>query len=578
MRRTLLSILLLGAAVCGQQGMATAPRNPGFEEGAVGESPPGWFYSGAEGAVARLEDVEPFDGAHLVALDSREASGGRRFTNLMQTLDATVWRGKRVRLAAACRVAELQAGTTVSLWLRVDRAKDEHGNAPPGAFDNMADRPIRDTDWTEHRIVLDVADDAERIALGMFVTGNGLARFDAVTFEEVGKDVPTTGGASGRRPMNPAVARALAEAENAPQQPFWTWWLLLPGIAVGLSVLGAWRLRPTDATLAHEPNEVGPLRTFALRFSLAYWLLYCLPGPFDGWLGIVSSWLGEVVSAAQRGVEAAIATWTAHMVFGIEGELVPPNGSGDTTQNYVAVFVMFVLAVAIAGVCTAWRRGNARRHEILADLQRSYLRYVLAAAMLGYGLAKVSFTHNQFPEIGAHSLGRTWGDSSPMGVVWSFMGASRPYTFFAGLGEVLGATLLIWRRTATLGALVTIGVMTNVVMLNFCYDVPVKLYSSHLLVMAVLIAVPDLPRLLDAVVLGRAVAPVTTATLWERPRLRRVGLVLKGVVIAAAFAWPIGERAVELIRHDAGEVAAAPRAHLLTSRGFRWINEVPFNR
>ena len=131
----------------------------------------------------------------------------------------------------------------------------------------------------------------------------------------------------------------------------------------------------------------------------------------------------------------------------------------------------------------------------MKDLLRSYLRYVLAAAMLGYGLAKVSWDFNQFATIGDFQLEKKWGDSSPMNVVWSFMGASRAYTVFAGLGEVVGAILLLFRRTTILGAMVVVGVMTNVVMLNYCYDIPVKLYSSHLLMMAVYLLLPEAGRL-----------------------------------------------------------------------------------
>ena len=37
---------------------------------------------------------------------------------------------------------------------------------------------------------------------------------------------------------------------------------------------------------------------------------------------------------------------------------------------------------------------------------------------------------------------------------------------------------ILWRRTATLRALIATGVLTNVVMLNFCYDVPVLVVAA----------------------------------------------------------------------------------------------------
>ena len=47
--------------------------------------------------------------------------------------------------------------------------------------------------------------------------------------------------------------------------------------------------------------------------------------------------------------------------------------------------------------------------------------------------------------------------------------------------EVLGALLLLFRRTTALGAAVLAVVLVNVVMMNFCYDVPVKINGVHYL-------------------------------------------------------------------------------------------------
>jgi hypothetical protein len=51
------------------------------------------------------------------------------------------------------------------------------------------------------------------------------------------------------------------------------------------------------------------------------------------------------------------------------------------------------------------------------------------------------------------------------------------------------------------------GVMTNVVLLNFCFDVPVKLGSTHLLLFALALAAPDLKRLLTVLFTTSSVAP-----------------------------------------------------------------------
>ena len=177
----------------------------------------------------------------------------------------------------------------------------------------------------------------------------------------------------------------------------------------------------------------------------------------------------------------AIVTRVGPSVFGVE-VLVRPNGSGDTTYAYVQLACEVGLAVAAAAVWTALDRRRPS-YPRLGEWLLVACRYFLAVVMLGYGFAKV-FT-GQFPAPSLETLMRPYGDSSPMRLVWTFMGYSRPYGVFTGLAEVVGGLLLLSRRTTTLGALVIIGVMVNVAMLNFCFDVPVKIFSTQLLLIAV---------------------------------------------------------------------------------------------
>ena len=100
-----------------------------------------------------------------------------------------------------------------------------------------------------------------------------------------------------------------------------------------------------------------------------------------------------------------------------------------------------------------------------------------------------------------------------MRLLWTLMGYSRPYAVFAGLGEVSAGLLLLSRRTSTIGALISFGVMLNVVMLNFCYDVPVKQFSSHLVLAALFVAWPDLQGMFD---LARSSGSLSRATTTRK--------------------------------------------------------------
>jgi hypothetical protein len=72
--------------------------------------------------------------------------------------------------------------------------------------------------------------------------------------------------------------------------------------------------------------------------------------------------------------------------------------------------------------------------------------------------------------------------------------------------------------------------MANVFVLNMCYDVPVKLYSFHLMAMALVIAAPDAARMWNLFVMNRPVEPADLVGPWTNAIARRVAIGVK-------FAW-----------------------------------------
>ncbi len=586
------SMLLAVNGVLAQTPLPNPLQNPSVEDSTDGQKPDGWNFAGRGGGTLALDEDRHSQGKRSAKLDSSAASEGEGlFTNLMQAVDATPFRGKKVRYRAAVRTADLVEGAKVQLWFRVDRKADASGQPQIGAFDNMQDRPIDSADWKQFEIVLQIADDAEKLNVGIFLIGKGKAWFDDASLEVADEKAKSTdmkiSQPGGGRQMSPALQKAFAAAENAPQQPFFTHWLWLPLIAMILSALAMCGPLPrplTDEEIDAEVDEgvarnIDPLRKFALRFAVCYWGVYCI----DDLVGAVP-YVGWAFAWVFNKVNSAVVYAMGHAFFGITDELVPPNGSGDTTYSYLSILAFFTFAMIGAGIWSLvdWRKTD---YAIPRDLLRSYLRFTLALAMLGYGLAKVTLegNGNQFPTVGPFQLDKTWGASSPMNVLWAFMGASRPYTIFAGLGEVTGALLLIWRRTSVLGAMITFGVMVNVMVLNYCYDVPVKIYSTHLVMMAVMIILPEAPRLLNVFLLNRTAPTIFLAGVWGNGALSWARAAVKLVVLAYFFAYPLGMHTWKISQQLAAttnveESKAPAKKYRLTSRGFRWINEVPFNR
>lgn len=205
--------------------------------------------------------------------------------------------------------------------------------------------------------------------------------------------------------------------------------------------------------------------------------------------------------------------WVERVLIGMPESPVRPSGSGDTEYLWMRFACMVALAVILG---LAWFLvDRQRRYDRLAgELLRVGVRYSLAATMLGYGIAKL-VPPTQFAPPWAGRLLEPVGRMSPMGILWTFMGASAGYTAFSGIMEVVSGLLLLFRRTTPLGASLATAVMTNIVLLNFCYDVPVKLYSSNLLLTALFLLWPDMTRLANVLVLNRTAEAVPIVPPWR---------------------------------------------------------------
>ena len=97
----------------------------------------------------------------------------------MQSVPALYLRGKTIRLRGLVRATPGDTAASAALWLRVDRAKQQMG-----FFDNMNNRPIRETEWREYVIEGPVAEDATNLAFGVMVSGAVTADFEAISLEQ----------------------------------------------------------------------------------------------------------------------------------------------------------------------------------------------------------------------------------------------------------------------------------------------------------------------------------------------------------------------------------------------------------
>lgn len=260
----------------------------------------------------------------------------------------------------------------------------------------------------------------------------------------------------------------------------------------------------------------------AFRFCFIYFGLYCLLTQIS--TSLVPLPNVDIPDPSTFPPMHQIVTWTAVHLFGVTKPLVYFSGSGDKIFDWVLLFVMVVLTAITTAMWSIFDR-TRENYVSLHKWFRLVVRICLAGQMFAYGWAKAVPLQMPFPYL--TKLVEPYGNFSHMGVLWASIGASPAYEIFAGCAEMLGGILLIVPRTTTLGALVCLADMTQVFMLNMTYDVPVKLLSFHLILLALFLLAPDLQRLANLFFLNRAAGPSTQPPLFTTARANRIALVVQ---------------------------------------------------
>ena len=260
-------------------------------------------------------------------------------------------------------------------------------------------------------------------------------------------------------------------------------------------------------------------------FLISYFFLYIFPFPLE-WLPFE---IGKSISSNVDKFWQWLVLALVKDGVGYTGEIATRvNGSGDTSYHFFKLLVQGAISVIVA---TIWLiLGRAKDFfEKIKGFAVIYIRYYLAFTMLAYGFAKVF--PNQFLEPGLTDMLRPFGETSPMGLLWKFMGYSVPYIIFTGVMEVMAGVLLFFRKTTRLGAILTFGIMLNVFVLNMSYDVPVKLFSFHLVLLSIIILSKEIKGLLNFFVLNKPVPADKIEPYFSNRRYVKLGYFVKGFTI-----------------------------------------------
>ena len=276
-----------------------------------------------------------------------------------------------------------------------------------------------------------------------------------------------------------------------------------------------------------SPMPLNPrksLVSFGWRFMFVWFLLYITTVTVDYFL--LETWFESIGKPFHW-----LAVQTGNVFFGVS--LVGANHFySDTLLIYIHLFNLSALSIIIATVWNYFTKKDFAETKSFPVLLTS-LRYFLALQLFMYGFAKIYKWQFMLPE--PNILYTLVGDLHRDILYWTSMGSSRSYTMFMGMVEIVPAILLLFRRTTLAGAFAAVLVMTNVVAVNFGFDITVKLHSSTLLIISCVLLIPGRKRML-ALFTGKATEEWKYPVFTISENRKWIGASAKVVAVIIIFA------------------------------------------
>jgi uncharacterized membrane protein YphA (DoxX/SURF4 family) len=285
-------------------------------------------------------------------------------------------------------------------------------------------------------------------------------------------------------------------------------------------------LQTVDGAITDSAFALWPLSLrIAFRLCFVYFGLFCLTTQiFTGMLSTPWTVVPELYTLSPL---RQIIEWTAVHVLHTHKTLVfTGSGSGDKTTDWILILLIAAVAIIATAIWSALDRKRTQYSKLHAYF-RLFVRFALASQLISYGLAKAF--PGQMPYPGLTRLLEPFGNFSEMGVLWASIGASPAYEIFAGCAELGAGIFLLFPRTTLLGALIAVLDMIQVFTLNMTYDVPVKILSFHLLLLAVFLTAPELPRLFKLLFGNSSIPAPAPSPIFRSRRSARLALAVQVV-------------------------------------------------
>jgi hypothetical protein len=180
--------------------------------------------------------------------------------------------------------------------------------------------------------------------------------------------------------------------------------------------------------------------------------------------------------------------------------------SSDTIGLNILLGLLFILAFILIGLSEFFKTNSSKTTALFKALST----YYIAAVLLRYGFDKTFKQQFYLPE--PNILYSSFGSLTKDTLFWSTIGLSHTYSIVSGTVEVLTAMLILIRRTRIFGYCLAIGVLLNILLINFSFDISVKTFTTFLLAIIIFNVYPYLKSIYAFFVQNKQIQLVNVPT------------------------------------------------------------------
>lgn len=156
--------------------------------------------------------------------------------------------------------------------------------------------------------------------------------------------------------------------------------------------------------------------------------------------------------------------------------------TSDSSSLYTLAFILFIISLLLSSAVLLFRSIHLQRG--IAKIGNAIIAYYLSFQLLNYGFGKIF--KSQFYQPEPNILYTPIGFLDKDILFWTTIGSSYSFNIFLGLTQVLTGSLLLFKKTRLIGYLLSILTFLNILAINLCFDISLKLFSSFLLYLSVL--------------------------------------------------------------------------------------------